>query len=508
MLVFAFAETLRDMLSYPFLVRAVIVGLLVSLCASLLGVSLVLKRYSMIGDGLSHVGFGALALATALNAAPLTVCIPIVVLAAFLLLRLSENSAIKGDAAIALISTASLALGVIVISLTTGMNTDVCNYLFGSILVMSKADVYLSVILSVVVLALFILFYHKIFAVTFDETFAKATGTKTGMYNMLIAFLTAITIVLGMRMMGALLISALIIFPALTSMRLCKRFMTVTISAAVISVICFFIGIVISYAAPKGLPTGASVVMVNIIAFCLFGLINIVKQRSSNMKTMKKMKKISSITLILTVSFTFFTLFTGCNASTANGTSTVNAASGKLALQIAESTVNSTDTITLSGYSGTVNNTGLVPAGLLSQAAPQASQQLVKSAQSNSNKGLIEIKEKMFIAQINDIYLNPEDYIGKTLKLEGMFHTEQGYTLNGDTYYSVFRYGPGCCGADGIAALEVMWEDRDKTYPKEKDWVEAAGEFGEYETEGYSYFCIKLSSLTVLEKRGAEYVAQ
>ena len=273
-----FIEPLVEMFSYTFLVRAVIVGLLVSLCASLLGVSLVLKRYSMIGDGLSHVGFGALALATALNLAPLTVSIPIVVLAAFLLLRLSENSAIKGDAAIALISTASLALGVVVISMTTGMNTDVCNYLFGSILAMSKTDVYLSITLSVVVLTLFILFYHKIFAVTFDETFAKATGTKTGMYNMLIALLTAITIVLGMRMMGALLISALIIFPALTSMRLCKRFMTVTISAAVISVICFFIGVVISYL--YAIPTGASVVMVNIIAFCLFGLINIIKQRS------------------------------------------------------------------------------------------------------------------------------------------------------------------------------------------------------------------------------------
>lgn len=270
-------EILREMFSYTFLVRAVVVGVLVSLCASLLGVSLVLKRYSMIGDGLSHVGFGALAVATGLNVAPLTVSIPVVVLAAFLLLRLSENSPIKGDAAIALISTASLALGVVVISMTTGMNTDVCNYLFGSILAMSKTDVYISITLSVVVLTLFIVFYHKIFAVTFDETFAKATGTKTGVYNMLIAFLTAITIVLGMRMMGALLISALIIFPALTSMRLCKQFRTVTISSAVVSLFCFFIGVVVSYL--YAIPTGASVVMVNIIAFCLFGIINMIKQR-------------------------------------------------------------------------------------------------------------------------------------------------------------------------------------------------------------------------------------
>jgi zinc transport system permease protein len=274
------------MFSYTFLVRAVLVGFLVSLCASLLGVSLVLKRYSMIGDGLSHVGFGALAIATALNAAPLTVSIPVVVAAAFLLLRLSENSPVKGDAAIAILSTGSLAIGVVVISVTTGINTDVCNYLFGSILAMSKEDVYLSLALSVVVLILFVLFYHKIFAVTFDETFAKAAGTKTGIYNMLIALLTAITIVLGMRMMGALLISSLIIFPALSSMRLCKRFKTVTVCAALVSAICFFVGVVISYL--YATPTGASVVIINIMVFILFWTINILKGSIKNEKNGSK----------------------------------------------------------------------------------------------------------------------------------------------------------------------------------------------------------------------------
>ncbi len=263
---------LMEMFSYTFLIRAVVVGLLVSLCAALLGVSLVLKRYAMIGDGLSHVGFGTLAIATAMNAAPLTVSIPIVLLAAFFLLRISENSKIKGDAAIALISTSSLAIGVMVISLTTGMNTDVCNYMFGSILAMSRNDVTLSIALAIVVLILYVLFYNKIFAVTFDETFAQATGVKTGFYNMLIAFLTAITIVLGMRMMGALLITSLIIFPALTSMRLCKKFKSVTICSAVVSVICFFIGVVISYI--KATPTGASVVLVNMAAFLLFWAIH------------------------------------------------------------------------------------------------------------------------------------------------------------------------------------------------------------------------------------------
>jgi zinc transport system permease protein len=269
---------LSEMFSFTFLVRAFVVGLLVSLCASLLGISLVMKRFSMIGDGLSHVGLGALAAATAMNAAPLLVSIPVVIAAAFLLLRLSENSKIKGDAAIALISTSFLAVGVVIVSLTTGMNTDVCNYMFGSILAMGKNDVYLSIALSVTVLILFVFFYHKLFAITFDETFAKAGGVKTGAYNMLIALLTALTIVLGMRLMGALLISSLIIFPALTAMRIFKRFKTVTICSAIIAVVCFFTGIVISYL--YATPAGASVVMMNIFAFLLFWAISVIKQNA------------------------------------------------------------------------------------------------------------------------------------------------------------------------------------------------------------------------------------
>ncbi len=268
-------NTISDMLSYPFLVRALIVGVLVALCAALLGVSLVLKRYSMIGDGLSHVGFGALAIATALNAAPLKVSIPVVIAAAFLLLRLSESSKIKGDSAIALISTGSLAIGVMVVSLTTGMNVDVCNYMFGSILAMSKSDVYLSIVLSIIVIILYVLFYSKIFAVTFDENFSRATGTKAGLYNMLIALLTAITIVLGMRLMGALLISALIIFPSLTSMRILRSFRSVVICSAVLSVLCFIIGITVSYL--YSTPAGASVVVTNIALFAIFSLFGYIR---------------------------------------------------------------------------------------------------------------------------------------------------------------------------------------------------------------------------------------
>jgi ABC-type Mn2+/Zn2+ transport system permease subunit len=267
-------DLIRELLSYSFILRALTVGMLVALCSALLGVSLVLKRYSMIGDGLSHVGFGALSVAMVMNLAPLQVSIPVVVAAAFLLLRISENSKIKGDAAIALISSSSIAIGVIVTSLTSGMSADVYNFLFGSILAMSRGDVLLSVILSFIVLLMFIFFYHKIFAVTFDENFARATGTKVGLYNMMIALLTAVTIVVGMRIMGSLLISSLIIFPALSSMRVFRSFRGVIITSAIISMVCFFWGITASYAFDT--PAGASIVVVNLLVFgicCVIGLI-------------------------------------------------------------------------------------------------------------------------------------------------------------------------------------------------------------------------------------------
>ena len=271
-------EQFTEMFSYHFMTRAIVVGVLVSLCAALLGVSLVLKRYSMIGDGLSHVGFGALAIAAAMNVAPLALAIPVVIAAAFLLLRINQSSRIKGDAAIALISSSALAIGVAVVSVTTGMNTDVSNYMFGSILSLSKADAVLSIALSAVVLLMFVLLYPRIFAVTFDETFARATGAKSQLLNTVIAVLTAVTVVIGMRMMGALLISSLIIFPALTAMRLCRSFRSVVLCAAVVSVVCFVLGMTASYALE--LPSGASVVIVNIIAFLLFSFASLLKRRA------------------------------------------------------------------------------------------------------------------------------------------------------------------------------------------------------------------------------------
>ena len=261
---------LLSMFSYHFMQRALVVGILVSLCAALLGVSLVLKRYSMIGDGLSHVGFGALAVASAFHLAPLAVAVPAVVLAAILLLRLRGSAKVRGDAAIALLSSSALAIGVIVVSVTSGMNTEVSSYLFGSILSLSRGDAVLSVALSLAVLVLFILLYPRLFAVTFDETFARATGTRAELYNTLLAVLTAVTVVVGMRMMGALLISSLIIFPALSAMKLCRSFRAVVLCAAAISVVCFVFGMTASYVFET--PSGASVVAADLIAFLFCSL--------------------------------------------------------------------------------------------------------------------------------------------------------------------------------------------------------------------------------------------
>ena len=260
------------------------VGLLVSVCAALLGVSLVLKRYSMIGDGLSHVGFGALAVATALDLSgekAIEISIPIVVAAAFMLLKLSQSSRIKGDAAIALISTASMAVGVIIYDRTTGMSSDVCSSLFGqsSAMTITDKDLILSVCLTVAVAVLFLLFYNRIFCVTFDEAFAKASGLRSGRYNIILALLTAVTVVIGMRMLGALMISALVVFPPLTAMRLFKSFKSVVAASAAVSASCFIIGFII--ASFFGLQTGPAVILVNLAAMGAFALIGRLKRTAA-----------------------------------------------------------------------------------------------------------------------------------------------------------------------------------------------------------------------------------
>lgn len=488
-------------MSYRFMVHAVIVGLFVSICAALLGVSLVLKRYSMIGEGLSNVGFGALAVALAFNLAPLKVSIPVVVLAAFLLLKISESSKIKGDAAIAIISTASLAGGVMVVSLTTGISTDVCNFMFGSILAMRTSDVYLSIVLSLMVLILFILFYNKIFAVTFDETFARATGTKADWYNMLIALLTAITIVLGMRMMGALLISSLIIFPALSSMRVFKNFRAVVISSAIISVVCFLSGITISYL--YATPAGASVVMIDLLVFALFFVVG-----KMGGKPMKK-TMIKSIGGILLLSGMLF--LAGCSESDS-----------------AENVVNESEPVKQEQQQPSDNEKQSEgQPGDASKEDPkkepeqdkkeldrknaQAAQEIPKGTipgkteKASEKKGdELYIREKMFITQINDIFYNISDYEGKTIAVEGMFRIFPG--LDGEPDIPVvFRNGPGCCGNDGWAGFLLHY---DGEYPEIDDWILVKGTPEIVQTELYMQLYLNVISLEVKQERGAEFVDQ
>lgn len=259
---------LFSMFSYTFMQRALVAGVIVALCAALLGVSLVLRRYAMIGDGLSHVAFGAVSVATALQLSPLWVAVPVVMLAAVLLLAARENGKTQGDAAIAMLSTGSLAIGVLAMA---GKNTDVYNYMFGSILAVRSDELWLCLALGASLLIFFLLFRDQIFSLTFDETFARATGQRAGGIKLAISLFTAVTIVLGMRLMGTLLISALILFPAMSAMRLCRRFSHVLTAAAIISVLCFTAGLCLSYW--FNLAPGATVVAANLAVYAVISLV-------------------------------------------------------------------------------------------------------------------------------------------------------------------------------------------------------------------------------------------
>lgn len=266
-------DKLAMYLEYPFVRYALIVGVLIALCSSLLGVTLVLKRFSFIGDGLSHVAFGAMSIAAVLNLTnDMMLVLPITIISAILLLRTGQNAKIKGDAAIAMISVGALAFGYLIMNIfstSTNLSGDVCSTLFGStsILTLTQKEVWLCTVLSIAVVIIFFLFYNKIFAVTFDENFSKATGTNANAYNLLIAIIIAVIIVLAMNLVGSLLISALVIFPALSSMRLFGNFRAVTICSAVLSVICAFLGIIISILA--GTPVGSTIVAVDVAAFAV-----------------------------------------------------------------------------------------------------------------------------------------------------------------------------------------------------------------------------------------------
>ncbi|MCR5388179.1 MAG: metal ABC transporter permease [Lachnospiraceae bacterium] len=268
-------------LQYPFVRYALIVGILIALCSSLLGVTLVLKRFSFIGDGLSHVAFGAMAIAAVLQLTnEMLIVLPVTVISAVLLLRTGQNAKIKGDAAIAMISVGALAFGYLLMNIfntSSNLAGDVCSTLFGStsILTLTRLEVWLCIVLSIVVVCIFVLFYNKIFAVTFDEDFSRATGVKAEAYNLMIAVVIAVIIVLAMNLVGSLLISALVIFPALSSMRIFNNFKSVTICSAVLSVVCAFLGIIISIFA--GTPVGSTIVAVDVAAFLVCSIAGVVK---------------------------------------------------------------------------------------------------------------------------------------------------------------------------------------------------------------------------------------
>lgn len=278
-------QTVQFYLSYPFVRYALIVGTLIALCSSLLGVTLVLKRFSYIGDGLSHVAFGALAVATLLDLANTSVVVmPVTVIAAILILRTGQNPRIHGDAAIAMLSVGSLAVGYLVMNLfstSANISGDVCSTLFGStsILTLTEAEVWLCVVMSVIVAVVFIFLYNRIFAVTFDENFARATGLKAGAYNNLIAVITAVIIVLAMNLVGSLLISALVIFPALSAMRVIQNFRGVVICSAVISVVCALGGIILAILFST--PVGSTIVAADIVAFLLSCLVGRIIRKQS-----------------------------------------------------------------------------------------------------------------------------------------------------------------------------------------------------------------------------------
>lgn len=274
-------DTLLFYLDFPFVRYAIIVGVLVSLCSSLLGVTLVLKRYSYIGDGLSHVAFGALAIAAVLKVTNnMLIILPATIAVAVLLLCTGKNARIKGDAAVAMVSVGALAIGYLlmnIFSTSANISGDVCTTLFGStsILTLKLEEVILCIVLSCIVIFCFVLFYNKIFSITFDENFARATGVNTALFNLLIAVIVATIIVLAMNLVGALLVSALVVFPALSAMRVFKSFFSVTVAAATISVICSLIGIVVAILA--GTPVGSTIVAADIVVFGLFYLIGIAR---------------------------------------------------------------------------------------------------------------------------------------------------------------------------------------------------------------------------------------
>lgn len=535
-------EQLQLYLSYPFVRYAIIVGVLIALCSSLLGVTLVLKRFSFIGDGLSHVAFGAMSVATVLKLSnQMVLILPITILCAVLLLRTGKKTRIKGDAAIAMISVGALAFGYLIMNLfstSSNLTGDVCSTLFGStsILTLTQNEVLLCAVLSVVVILIFVFFYHKIFAVTFDEDFAKAVGTNTGTYQLIIAVTIAVIIVLAMNLVGSLLISALVIFPALSAMRLFHSFRAVTIFSALLSVFCALSGILISVLA--GTPVGSTIVAVDVAGFFLCCLVE---------KAFSRNKRRSSVLLGLFLAM----LLMGCakkntipvvsatNAAaqdssassldslpkaSAEASSQAGAASS-LASISQESTTSSrasdrresttssaapdrqesknasvtssrkkTDSSVQDGTAGGTNDSKAAAVSGKKEKAEKSSANKAPSKPEKVDLDLTTMSSTMVYSEVFNMVTTPENYIGKTVKMRGTYMYY--YDEKPDHYYffCLISDAMACC-SQGIEFSLTKDYHYPEDYPKPDDEITVVGVFDSYEEEGNTYCILRNARL-------------
>lgn len=523
-------EQLQLYLSYPFVRYAIIVGVLIALCSSLLGVTLVLKRFSFIGDGLSHVAFGAMSVATVLKLSnQMVLILPITILCAVLLLRTGKKTRIKGDAAIAMISVGALAFGYLIMNLfstSSNLTGDVCSTLFGStsILTLTQNEVLLCAVLSVVVILIFVFFYHKIFAVTFDEDFAKAVGTNTGTYQLIIAVTIAVIIVLAMNLVGSLLISALVIFPALSAMRLFHSFRAVTIFSALLSVFCALSGILISVLA--GTPVGSTIVAVDVAGFFLCCLVE--KAFSGN-------KRRSSVLLGLFLTM----LLMGCaKKNTTPVVSTTNAAAqdssassldslpkasaeassrageaSSLASISQESTTSSaasdrresknasvtssrkkTDSSVQDGTAGGANDSKAAAVSGKKEKAEKSSANKAPSKPEKVDLDLTTMSSTMVYSEVFNMVTTPENYIGKTVKMRGTYMYYYDEKPNHYYFFCLISDAMACC-SQGIEFSLTKDYHYPEDYPKPDDEITVVGVFDSYEEEGNTYCILRNARL-------------
>ena len=420
-------ESLRTYLEYPFVRHALVAGIMIALCSSLLGVTLVLKRFSLIGDGLSHVAFGALAVASILRlAAPMVFVLPATVICAVALLCASRDSRIRGDASIAMLSVGSLAIGYLLLNLfgkSSNLSGDVCTTLFGStsILTLSNLDVWICAVLSMGVVVFFILFYERIFAITFDETSARAGGVRTGLCNLFLAVVVAVIIVLAMNLVGSLLISALIVFPALAAMRVCRSFLGVTICAAVLSVACALIGMLTAILG--GTPVGSTIVAVDMLAFLLCAAIGLLLPRL-------RLKRMAPAALCLIMLFA---------VSCGSGQSSVSSEKKE------DKTV--------------------------AEQKKESVAEVQKDVKIDVD--LTKVNTNMVYVQVFYMMQKPQDYNGQTIRLPGVCTIMKNKTTQQRTYNCNVLDGTGCCAK----MIPFRLADANAAYPKSGEAITVTGKF-------------------------------